>query len=218
MQEMLSKGFEKEKLLFLKSDITKEEDVMEAVAKTLELFGALHCVFANAGKHMVGNIVETTLEQWRAMFSVDVEWVFLTLKYTIPHLQKNSDWWSIVLMGSDQCLIGKWNSSAYWAAKWAIGQLTKSTAIDYAKDKIRVNCVCPGTIDTPLARGAMKGFADKEFGGDFQKGYEFLEKAQPIQRLWTAEEVAELVTFLLSDQVGFMTWSLVSVDGGYVAG
>ncbi len=86
-------------------------------------------------------------------------------------------------MGSDQSLIGKGNSAAYGAAKGAVGQLTKSTAIDYAKDNIRVNCICPGTIDTPLARGAMKGFAEENFGGDLKKGTEFLEKAQPIQRL-----------------------------------
>lgn len=108
-------------------------------------------------------------------------------------------------MGSDQCLIGKGNSSAYGAAKGAIGQLTKSTAIDYAKDNIRINAVCPGTIDTPLARGAMKGFAEKHFDGDFEAGYAFLEKAQPIQRLGTPEEVAELVTFMLSDKAAFMS-------------
>ena len=72
-------------------------------------------------------------------------------------------------MGSDQALIGKGNSAAYGAAKGAVGQLTKSTAIDFAKDNIRINCVCPGTIDTPLARNAMKGFAEENFGGDIQK-------------------------------------------------
>ena len=115
-------------------------------------------------------------------------------------------------MGSDQSLIGKGESAAYGAAKGAVGQLTKSTAIDYAKDNIRVNCICPGTIDTPLARGAMKGFAEKNFGGDLKKGEAFLEKAQPMQRLGTAEEVAETVVFLLSDKPGFMTGSLVSID------
>jgi len=211
-------GLDLSNLLFIKNDVTDAEWLKAAIEKTVDLFWWLNWVFANAGRHMVWNVVETTLEQWRNMFAVDVEWIFLTLKYAIPHIQKNKEGWSIVLMWSDQCLVWKGNSSAYWAAKWAIWQLTKSTAIDYAVDKIRVNAVCPGTIDTPLARGAMKWFAEKHFWWDFEAWFKFLEKAQPIQRLWKPSEVAELVTFILSDKVKFMTGSLVWVDGGYVAG
>lgn len=206
-----------ENLLFLQGDVTDEQTVREQIGQCVQHFGKLDGVFANAGRHMVGNIVDTTLEQWRQMFAVDVEGVFLTLKYAIPHLQKNGKG-SIVIMASDQALIGKGNSAAYGAAKGAVGQLTKSTAIDYAKDNIRVNAVCPGTINTSLAREAMKGFAEQNFGGDLKKGEEFLQKAQPLQRLGTPEEVAETVVFLLSDKPGFMTGSLVSIDGGYVAG
>ncbi len=203
-------------LLFLEWDVTDEGKLKEQIEECVKQFGKLDSIFANAGIHKVGTIVDTSLEDRRKMFAVDVEGVFLTLKYGIPHLQKNGKW-SIVIMGSDQCLIGKGKSSAYGAAKGAVWQLTKSTAIDYAKDNIRVNCVCPGTIDTPLARGAMKGFAEENFGGDMEKGVAFLEKAQPLERLGTPEEVAETVVFLLSDKPGFMTGSLVSIDGGYVA-
>lgn len=216
LQDLSNQWFDLGKVLFLPCDVTQSKDVKDSIDQTVAHFWSLHGVFANAGKHMVGTVLDTTLEQWREMFAVDVEWVFLTLKYAIPYLQQWGGW-SIVLMWSDQCLIGKAESSAYGAAKWAIGQLTKSTAIDFAKDHIRVNCVCPGTIDTPLARGAMQWFADKNFWWDFQKGYEFLEKAQPIQRLGTPAEVANLVSFLLSDSVWFMTGALVSIDGGYTA-
>lgn len=214
--EAVKAGYKIDNLLFLEGDVTDEGKLQEQIEECVKKFGRLDGVFANAGRHMVGNIVDTTLEQWRQMFAVDVEGVFLTLKYSIPYLQKNGKG-SIVVMWSDQALIGKWNSAAYGAAKWAVGQLTKSTAIDYAKDNIRVNCVCPGTIDTPLARGAMKGFAEENFGGDIQQWVEFLEKAQPMQRLGTPEEVAETVVFLLSDKPGFMTGSLISIDGWYVA-
>lgn len=216
MGEVMKQWFNSDKALFVPCDVTNLEDIQSSLDQTVSHFWSLYGVFANAGKHMVGTVLDTSLEQWRNMFAVDVEWVFLTLKYSIPYLQAWG-WGSLVLMGSDQCLIGKAESAAYGAAKWAIGQLTKSTAIDFAKDNIRVNCVCPGTIDTPLARGAMQWFADKNFGWNFEQGYAFLEKAQPIQRLWTPQEVAELVTFLLSDKSWFMTGSLVSIDGGYVA-
>lgn len=215
--EAIKAGYNTDNLLFIQGDVTDEQALHTQIQECVKRFGKLDGVFANAGKHMVGNVVKTTLAQWREMFSVDVEGVFLTLKYSIPHLQKNGKG-SIVIMGSDQSLIGKGNSAAYGAAKGAVGQLTKSTAIDYAKDNIRVNCVCPGTIDTPLARGAMKGFAEQNFGGDLEKGTAFLEKAQPIQRLGTPQEVAETVVFLLSDKPGFMTGSLISIDGGYTAG
>lgn len=150
-------------MLFIEADIIDTDGLKNSIDQCVSHFGRLDGVFANAGKHQVGSVVETTLEDRRALFAVDVEGVFLTLKYAIPYLQKNGKG-SIVIMGSDQCLIGKGSSAAYGAAKGAVGQLTKSAAIDYAKDNIRINCVCPGTIDTPLARGAMKAFADQQFG------------------------------------------------------
>lgn len=216
IQEVIAKGIDRNNILFIQADVTIESDIKQALSETVKTFGTLTGVFANAGKHMVGNIVETTLEQREDMIKTDLTGTFLTLKYALPHLI-NHGGGSIVLCGSDQSLIGKGNSSAYGVTKWAIGQLTKSTAIDYAAKNIRVNCVCPGTIDTPLARGAMQHFADHNFWGDLSKGIAFLEKAQPIPRLGTTEEVANLVVFLLSDKSPFMTGGLISIDGGYTA-
>lgn len=208
--------YESENLLFVRADVSVPEDMDNAVQTTIERFGQINAVFANAGIHTVWKLTDMSFDDRKKMFAIDVHGVFLTLKETIPHLQA-VDWWSIVLMGSDQCLIWKGKSSAYGAAKWAIWQLTKSTAIDYAADKIRVNCICPWTIDTPLARRAMQGFADENFWWDLSQWVDFLKKAQPMQRLWTPEEVAKTVAFLLSDDAWFMTWSLVSIDGGYTA-
>ncbi len=215
-QKLLQECGNNENLFFIKNDVTNVAWLENVVKTIIQQCGTIDGVFANAWRHMVGTIEDTTLEQRRNMFAVDVEGVFLTLKYCLPHMKKQGG--SIVIMWSDQCLIGKGESAAYGAAKGAVGQLTKSAAIDYAQYNIRINAVCPWTIDTPLARGAMKGFADKNFDGDFDQWYAFLEKAQPIQRLGKSEEVAELVTFMLSDKAGFMTGSLVSIDGGYVAG
>jgi NAD(P)-dependent dehydrogenase (short-subunit alcohol dehydrogenase family) len=122
---------------------------------------------------------------------------------------------SIVLMGSDQTFAGKASSSIYGMTKGAIGQLTKSTAIDYAAYNIRVNCICPGTIDTPLLDKAVDVFVGLT-SLDKQVVYNDLNKIQPLGRIGRPEEIANAVTFLLSDENSFMTGSLVSVDGGYV--
>lgn len=95
--EAVKNGYNIDNLLFVEGDITNEDILQDQIKQCVEKFGRVDCVFANAGRHMVGNVVDTSLEQWRQMFSVDVEGVFLTLKYTIPQLQKNGKG-SIVIM------------------------------------------------------------------------------------------------------------------------
>ena len=133
----------------------------------------------------------------------------------ISHIMKKQGKGSIVLMGSDQSIIGKASSSAYGMTKGAIGQLTKSTAIDYATHNIRVNCICPGTVDTPLLHKAVSHYASVNSLKE-EDVYAGLDTVQPLGRIARPEEIASVVAFLLSDESSFMTGSLVSADGGYV--
>lgn len=122
---------------------------------------------------------------------------------------------SIVLTGSDQSTIGKKHSFIYGATKGAIGQMTKSLALDCAPFNVRVNCVCPGAIKTDLYDGAVKNAAEKYFGGDIKPVEDGVKQKHPLGRIGTPEEVAKLVYFLCSDDAGFMTGGLIPVDGGY---
>lgn len=122
---------------------------------------------------------------------------------------------NILLMGSDQSFVGKSKSSVYGMTKGAIGQLTKSTAIDYAPFNIKVNCICPGTVDTPLLNKAVSKFQSLT-GLSSLEIQELLENAQPINRIAKPEEIANVACYLLSDENSFMTGSLVPVDGGYI--
>ena len=121
---------------------------------------------------------------------------------------------SIVIIGSDQSLVGKPEQHLYGCTKGAIAQLSKSLAAHYAPKGVRVNCVCPGTIDTPLMHGAVQDFV-KQKGANAQELYTWLETAQPLPRLGRPEEVAALVACVA--KIPFCVGSMISVDGGYTA-
>ncbi|MGI9162411.1 MAG: SDR family NAD(P)-dependent oxidoreductase [Mycobacterium sp.] len=122
----------------------------------------------------------------------------------------------ILLMGSDQSLVGKGRSSVYGLTKGAIGQLTKSAAIDYAPHGIRVNCLCAGTTDTPLLHGAIERY-HRLSGIPTAEIREGLDTAQPIPRVATPEEIAKVAVFLLSEESSYITGALIAADGGYTA-
>lgn len=198
---------------FIPCDVSRYEDVRRAVRQVLEKAGTIDGLFAAAGIHLFANIEQTTLDEFERVLAINLKGTFYLLKEVLPVMrQKRSG--SIVLMGSDQTFVGKGSSSVYGLTKAAIGQLTKSTAIDYAPFNVRVNCICPGTIATPMLAPsiaryhALSGIPDADI-------YEILKKAQPIQRLGTPEEIARVVRFLLSDECPFMTGALISADGGY---
>lgn len=202
-----------EDLHFINCDIRNKTEVSNAIKEIFLKEKRIDFLFANAGVHLFATLEETSYEQLEHIVSVNILGTFYLLKEIVPimKLQKKG---SIVLMGSDQSFVGKGSSAVYGMTKGAIGQLTKSTAIDYAAYNIRVNCICPGTIQTPLLDKAVDQFVNKT-SQKKEEVYESLNSIQPIGRVGKPEEIAKAVKFLLSDDSSFTTGSLFAVDGGY---
>ncbi|WP_366204187.1 glucose 1-dehydrogenase [Bacillus safensis] len=197
---------------FFKTDITNEADCQKTVQSVLNQFGTIDVLINNAGIEIVSPIHEMTLEDWNHILQVNLTGVFLMSKHTLPHmLEKKSG--SIINTGSVGGLVGWPDIPAYNATKGGVIQLTKSMAIDYAAHQIRVNCIAPGIIDTPLN--------EKSFLDNHSESLEVVKKEKakvnPLLRLGKPEEIAGVMLFLASDLSSYMTGSVVTADGGYTA-
>jgi NAD(P)-dependent dehydrogenase (short-subunit alcohol dehydrogenase family) len=190
-------------------------EVEAAFKKVMTKEQRLDYLFANAGVHVYANLEDTAVEDIHRIIDVNVKGYLFTLKCALPIMKKQGGG-NIVLTGSDTSFVGKPSLTVYGCTKGAIGQMTKGLAIDYAQHNIRINCVCPGTIDTPLVQHSVDLYSKKS-GTKREDIYKELEMAQPIHKLGTSEEIARMVCFLCSDQTPFMTGALVSIDGGYTA-
>ncbi|UYZ00722.1 SDR family oxidoreductase [Peribacillus frigoritolerans] len=201
-EELNGKGYD---TLFVKTDVTNENNVKNMIEETVNKYGKLDIMFANAGIARDGNIHELSYEQWQKTIDINLSGVFLSDKYAIEQMQKQSTGGAIVNTGSIHSHAGKPGVTAYSAAKGGVKLLTQTLGATYAKDGIRVNAVCPGYIDTPLIAEAQ---------GEIRQG---LIDLHPIGRLGRAEEVAKAVLFLASDDASFVTGTSLIVDGGYTA-
>lgn len=202
-----------ENITFINCDVSDYSQIKNAVEEVMKRENKIDLLFANAGIHLFANIEETSIEEFEKVLDVNIKGVYYILKEVIPVMKEQNEG-KILLMGSDQSFVGKGKSSVYGLTKGAIAQLTKSTAIDYAPYNIKVNCICPGTIDTPLLDKAVDRFKSLT-GMQSDEVMKLLEEAQPIQRIAKPEEIANMACYLLSDENSFMTGSLVPVDGGY---
>lgn len=199
-------------LFFIHTDMTKEKDCEKLITTTLERFGDLHVFINNAGIEIGGAIHEMDLSDWNRLMNINLNGVFLGSKHALRYMITRKRG-AIINTCSVSGLVAWPNIAAYNASKGGVLQLTKSLAVDYAQYNIRVNCVCPGIIDTPLN--------DKSFTVNHTEDIEIIrkqkEKLSPLGRLGTAKEVANTMTFLASDHASYITGSALTVDGGYTA-
>ncbi len=201
---------------FFPGDIRVKKDIADAVAATVDAFGSLNCVVANAGIHRCNTLLDISDDELDLMLDVNIKGTVNTLRLAVPHLV-NCGGGSVVINASDQCYVGKPNSFGYGLTKGAIGQITRSLAIDLGPKGVRVNAVCAGTIKTPLTENLFQKFADITHAGNAEAYWQAEAELYPLGRVGEASEVAELIYFLSSDSASFMTGGLHLVDGGLVA-
>ncbi|MET4559529.1 NAD(P)-dependent dehydrogenase (short-subunit alcohol dehydrogenase family) [Lysinibacillus parviboronicapiens] len=187
--------------LFIKANITSEEEVANIYKTTLEAFGKVDVLFNNAGIGRVTPTEELAYTEWRNTVNVDLDGVFLMAQAAIKEMLK-ANGGTIVNTASMYGWVGSPGSAAYNAAKGGVINLTRSLALEYATRGIRVNALCPGFIDTPIIPEESK---------------EPLRQMTPMQRLGQADEMAQAVLFMASDDSTFMTGNTLTVDGGYTA-
>ena len=189
----------------ISADIRKEEDVKKVVEKTIEKFGKLDILVNNAGIFpKIKQLHEISELEWNNVLDVNLNGQFRFTKFAIPYLQKTSG--TIINVSSDAGLKAYegFNADAYSTSKAALIVLTKCWALEYAKDKIRVNCVCPGVVDTEMTKPFLKTEKDREF----------MDNDHPIGRIGQPEEVAKSVLFLASEDSSWTTGAILAVDGG----
>ena len=188
-------------------DISRASDAERAVAAAVDRFGGVDILVNNAGIQTFGDVLTTSEDTWDRTLSVNLKGHWLMSRSAVPEMLKRGKG-AIVNVSSVQGLACQRNVLAYATSKHAMIGLTRSMAVDLAARGIRVNCVCPGTVDTPMIRWIIGQDVEPE------RLERTLNRMHPIGRIGEAREIAEVIAFLASDRASFMTGSIVTVDGG----
>jgi cyclopentanol dehydrogenase len=187
-------------------DVSSEQDWKDAIRQTIDQYGMLHVLINNAGILLREGIEETSLESWEKIQAVNSRSAFLGMKYAVPEMRKVGGG-SIINMSSIYGIVGTGRYAAYHASKGAIRLLTKTAALEFAKDRIRVNSIHPGFIETPLNE---ESFSNEKILKQFQE-------LTPWPRLGIPEDVAYGALYLASDESSFVTGIELMIDGGFTA-
>ncbi len=195
---------------FVQGDVTKAEDCRRAVEESIHQFGRLDILVNCAGIIYRNRTVEqTTEEEWDATFDVNVKGTYLMCRYALPILRERKG--CVVNLSSYVGLVGFRGASAYAASKAAIINFTRSMALDHAREGVRVNAVCPGSVDTEMIHAAWEKF------GDVNEARRLWSEKHPMGRIAHPEEVAQAILFLASGEASFITGTALAVDGGLTA-
>lgn len=193
---------------FYTCDVTSSADCKKVTERIYEEFGSINILVNCAGVVVRKDVVELSEKEWDFVLGVDLKGVYLLSHHVIPYMKSGG---TIINIGSGWGLKGGPKAAAYCAAKGGVVNLTRAMAIDHGKDNIRVNCICPGDVDTPLLRGEAA-----QLGEELDT---FMEEAadRPIHRVGVPEDVAHAVLYLATDLSSWVTGAVLVVDGGGIA-
>ena len=209
--ECSSKGV---RCVFVEADHSKVEDCQKVVEVALKEFGQIDILFNNAGIVTKGTAETTSDETWHDTLNINVTAVWKMCQLVLPHMKKQGKG-AIVNNGSDWSVVAGKNAFPYIMSKGAVGMMTKAMALDYARDGIRVNAVCPG--DTFVDRWMEKGYFEGNDPVTLEQAIQEASDYLPMGRFGKPEEIANAVLFLASDEASFVTGHLLLVDGGNTA-
>jgi NAD(P)-dependent dehydrogenase (short-subunit alcohol dehydrogenase family) len=192
--------------IFCPTDVAQSAEVNSAVGRAREAFGPINALIASAGIQRYGNALTTSDEQWAEVMSVNLNGAWYAARACLPDLRRNDG--AIVNVASAQSLATQANVLAYTVSKHAVIGLTRSMAVDFASDNVRVNAVCPGTVDTPMLRWSAS------LDPNPQSVIEACENMHPLGRIASPAEIAEVIAFLAHESASFVTGAVWTVDGG----
>jgi NAD(P)-dependent dehydrogenase (short-subunit alcohol dehydrogenase family) len=191
---------------FVHADVRREADAERLIGRAVERFGRLDILVNNAGVNILGDVVETTPEQYDLMMDTNVRGTFLCTRHAVRQMRRQGGG-VIVNVASVAALVGARRNVVYDASKGAVLNMTRALAVDHAAEGIRVNCICPGLVDTPMTQRWLAG----------QEHPEEIRRYGLLQRPARAEEIAQGILFLASEMSSYMTGGYLALDGGFLA-
>jgi len=192
--------------IFVKVDVSDSDQVNHMAKQALDAYGGIDVLFNNAGALLFGTVLETRVEDWNRLMSINLTGTFLCSKAVLPHMIARGGGAIINVTSSTGAHDAAADTAAYVASKGGVALLTKAMAIDHAADNVRVNAIAPGPTDTPMLQKALTPQEIRSFAATF-----------PMKRLGQPVEVAYGVLFLASEEASFVTGSILAIDGGQTA-